>query len=135
MSSTRTVVVVDRELPKGLAANAVAILAITLGAAEPELPGPDVVDGGGRTHPGLFPNGLPILGVERGRLAGVHDDARERGLRVVSLPAVAQQTTDYETFRSAVADTAADELEYVGVLVHGEGKAVRAVSGDLPLLR
>jgi hypothetical protein len=135
MSSTRTVVVVDRELPKGLAANAVAILAITLGATEPELPGPDVVDGGGRTHPGLFPGGLPILGVDRPRLASVHDGARERGLRVVSLPAVAQQTNDYETFRSAVADTAADELEYVGVLVHGEGKAVRAVTGDLPLLR
>jgi hypothetical protein len=113
----------------------VAILAITLGAAEPDLPGPDVVDGGGRTHPGLFPGGLPILGVDRARLAAVHDGARDRGLRVVSLPAAAQQTNDYETFRGAVAATAAEDLEYVGVLVHGEGKAVRAVTGDLPLLR
>jgi hypothetical protein len=135
MTSTRTVVVVDRELPKGLAANAVAILAISLGAAEPDLPGPDVTDGGGRTHHGLFPGGLPILGVDRPRLAAVHDGARERGLRVVALPAAAQQTNDYETFRSTVAATAAEELEYVGVLVHGEGKAVRALTGDLPLLR
>jgi hypothetical protein len=135
MSSTRTVIVDDRELPKGLAANAVAILSISLGAAEPDLPGPDVRDGGGRTHPGLFPGGLPILGVERGRLATVHDGARERGLRVVSLPAVAQQTNSYETFTTTVAATAAEDLEYVGVLVHGEGKAVRALTGDLPLLR
>jgi hypothetical protein len=135
MSSTRTVIVVDRELPKGLAANAVAILSISLGATEPGLPGPDVVDGGGRTHQGLFPGGLPILGGDRPRLAALHDGARERGLRVVSLPAVAQQTNSYETFTSTVAATAAEDLEYVGVLVHGEGKAVRAVTGDLPLLR
>jgi hypothetical protein len=135
MSSTRTVIVVDRELPKGLAANAVAILSISLGATEPDLPGPDVIDGGGRTHQGLFPGGLPILGGDRSRLTALHDGARERGLRVVSLPAVAQQTNSYETFTSTVAATPAEDLEYVGVLVHGEGKAVRAVTGDLPLLR
>jgi hypothetical protein len=135
MSSTRTAIVVDRELPKGLAANAVAILSISLGAAEPGLPGPDIVDGDGRTHHGLFPGGLPILGGDRARLAALHDGARERGLRVVSLPAVAQQTNSYATFTSTVAATPAADLEYVGVLVHGDDKAVRAVTGDLPLLR
>jgi hypothetical protein len=54
---------------------------------------------------------------------------------VAILPAVAQQTNSYETFTSTVAATAAEDLEFVGVLVDGEGRAVRAVTGDLPLLR
>jgi hypothetical protein len=54
---------------------------------------------------------------------------------VAILPAVAQQTNSYETFTSTVAATAAENLEFVGVLVDGEGRAVRAVTGDLPLLR
>src|SRR5918992_2780684 len=42
--SERCVIVVDEDLPAGLAANAAAVLALTLGAREPELVGADFVD-------------------------------------------------------------------------------------------
>jgi uncharacterized protein DUF2000 len=130
---TRTVVVIDRTLPKGLAANAAAVLALTLGVHRPGLIGPEYEDGSGSAHLGLIPTGLPVLGADAGELPGLRAAARERGLLVVDFPAPGQQTTDYDEFRSAVAATR--ELAYLAVLVSGRPKDVRAVTGQLGLLR
>ena len=132
-TTTRTVVVIDRTLPKGLAANVTAVLAITLGVHRPGLIGPDFEDAAGRVHLGLFPTGLPILGADAGELPALRDAARERGLLVVDMPAPGHRTNDYEEFRAAVA--ADDALAYLGILVSGAPKPVRAVTGQLGLLR
>jgi hypothetical protein len=132
-TATRTVVVIDRALPKGLAANAAAILALTLGVHRPQLIGAPFEDADGTEHPGLIPTGLPVLGADAGELPAIRAAARERGLLVVDAPAAAQQTNDYDEFRAAVA--ASGELEYIAILVSGAPKAVRAVTGQLSLLR
>ena len=131
--ATRTVVVVDRELPKGLAANVTAVLALTLGAQRPDLVGPDFEDAQGGVHPGLFPAGLPILGADAAEFPALREEARERGLLVVDMPAPGQRTNDYEEFRAAVASDA--DLAYLGILVSGAPKHVRAITGQLALLR
>lgn len=131
----RTVVVLDRQLPLGLAANAAAVLALTLGALEPELPGPDYTDAAGSAHAGLFPAGLPVLAAESDDLSRLRERARAGGVRVVDFPAAGQQTNDYEQFRATVANTAPDRLRYLGVLLHGPAKTVRSLTGGLALLR
>ena len=131
--TTRTVAVIDRTLPKGLAANVTAVLAITLGVHRPNLIGPDFEDAEGRVHLGLFPTGLPILGADAGELPALREAARDRGLLVIDMPAPGHRTTDYDEFRAAVASDA--DLAYLGILVSGPPKAVRAVTGQLGLLR
>lgn len=135
LAGLRTVAVIDRGLPKGLAANAAAVLAVTLGRQRPDLVGPDFADGAGEPHLGLYPAGLPVLGADRGVLARLRAEARARDVLVVDLPAAAQQTNDYGEFRARVAATPAGELSYLGLLLSGPAKAVRALTGDLPLLR
>jgi len=132
-TATRTVVVLDRELIKGLAANAAAVLALTLGVHRPDVIGPDFEDAEGRRHLGLFPSGLPILGADAGELPALREAARERGLLVVDMPAPGQRTNDYDEFRAAVASDA--ELAYLGILLSGPPKPVRALTGQLGLLR
>jgi hypothetical protein len=129
----RTVIVIDRDLPKGLAANAAAVLAHAFGARRPDLVGGDFADATGATHAGLIPTGLPVLGATGADLVSLRAAAAERDLLVVDLPAAGQQTTDYDEFRAAVA--AADELPYLAALISGPPKAVRAVTGQLGLLR
>ena len=58
-------IVVDADLAPGLAGNAAAVLAVTLGATVDGLVGPDLVDADGDVHPGLFSAGLPVLGATR----------------------------------------------------------------------
>jgi len=131
----RCVIVVDAALPAGLAANAAAVLAVTLGAREPGVVGDDIVDGDDRIHAGLFRNGLPILKAARADLTELRERAADAGLGVVDLPAFGQQTNDYEEFRSAVARTAAADLEYLGLAVYGERRPVGRLTGNLSLLR
>lgn len=135
ITTTLTVVVIDQDLPKGLAANAAAVLALTLGARQPALVGADFEDASGAAHPGLIPVGLPVLGARPADMPAIRDAARARDLLVVDFPSKGQQTTDYDEFRSAIATTHPDELAYLAMLISGPKKAVRAVTGQLGLLR
>ena len=131
----RTVIVIDRDLPKGLAANAAAVLAHAFGACRPDLVGGDFTDANGATHAGLIPTGLPVLAAAAGDLPALRASAAERDLLVVDLPAAGQQTTDYDEFRAAVEGTDPTELTYLAVLVSGPPKTVRKLTGSLGLLR
>ena len=71
-------VVVDEALAPGLAANAAAVMAMTLGAKLPALVGEDFADGAGERHPGLITTGLPVLRARGGRAAGAAGQGRSR---------------------------------------------------------
>jgi hypothetical protein len=131
----RCVIVIDEELPPGLAANAAAVLALTLGAIEPALVGAEFLDADEGAHPGLIPTGLPVLKAPRAELGGLRGRAGDAGLGVVDFPTLGQQTNDYDEFRGRVAKTPAAELEYLGVAVYGPRRAVGRVTGNLPLLK
>lgn len=131
----RCVIVVDQDLPSGLAANAAAVLALTIGARHPGLPGPDLVDADGAVHPGLIPMGLPVLAAPAARLPALRAGALARDLLVVSFPTAGQQTTDYAAFAQTVAATRTDDLTYLGLALCGPAKAVRRLTGGFPLRR
>ena len=133
--SERCVIVVDEALPAGLAANAAAVLALTLGAREPELVGADFVDADAQPHPGLIPIGLPVLRAARADLVEIRRRAAADGVSVVDFPAFGQQTTDYDEFRGMVAATPSAELSYLGVALSGPRRAVGRLTGRLALLR
>lgn len=128
-------IVVDEELPAGLAANAAAVLALTLGAREPGLVGADFVDADAEPHPGLIPIGLPVLRAPRTDLVEIRRRGVADGLSVVDFPVFGQQTNDYDVFRGMVAATPAAELSYLGVALTGSARAVRRLTGRLALLR
>ena len=128
-------IVVDEDLPAGLAANAAAVLALTLGAREPGLVGADFVDADAEPHPGLIPIGLPVLRASRVELVELRRRAGADGVKVVDFPVFGQQTNDYEEFRGMVASTPASDLSYLGVALSGSARAVRRLTGRLALLR
>jgi hypothetical protein len=131
----RCVVVLDEALPAGLAANAAAVLALTLGATVPGLLGPELVDADGERHPGLIPQGLPILAAPHETLPELRRKALAADVGVIAFPVAGQQTTDYEEFRRHVAAVATAELAYLGILLHGPRRAVNKLTGTLPLRR
>jgi hypothetical protein len=131
----RCVIVVDAALPAGLAANAAAVVALTLGAREPALAGPDLVDADDGVHPGLIPMGLPVLTAPQDDLRRLRERAAHNGVGVIDMPTFGQQTNDYHEVREAVARTPASELAYLGLVVYGDRRAVGRLTGNLPLLR
>jgi hypothetical protein len=69
------VIVIDRTLPPGRAANAAACVASVVGAQAPGIHGPDVKDGDGERHLGLPWVGCSILGALPEQVAGIRDRA------------------------------------------------------------
>ena len=131
----RCVIVVDETLPVGRAANAAAVIALTLGKRHPVLAGADLVDKSGVAHPGLIPIGIAVLAAPAEELAALRAKALARGVDVVDFPVQGQETTDYGAFGRAVGEVETEALRYVGVGVFGPRKAVGKVVGKFGLLK
>lgn len=132
---SRCVIVVDSALPPGRAANAAAVVALTLGKRHAELPGEDLVDASGHRHPGLIPIGIAVLGADAAALRALREAALKSGLDIVDFPSQGQETTDYGRFCAQVATVPSDRLTYVAVGVYGPRKAVGRIVGKFPLLK
>lgn len=131
---TRCVIVVDRDLPGGRLANAVAVIALTVGQRHPVLVGEPLIDAAGFAHPGLIPIGVTMLAANQEQLAEIRRRGLEAGCDVVDFPVEGQQTKDYQTFRAAVAGLTPTALRYTGVALVGQKKAVSKIVGKLALL-
>ena len=131
----RCAIVVDIALPSGRAANAAAVIALTLGKRHPELAGADLVDGSGDAHPGLIPIGIAVLATSAVDLNELRAKALKNGVDVVDFPSQGQQTNDYGEFGARVRAAPPEELSYVGVGVYGSRKAVGKIVGKFSLLK
>jgi hypothetical protein len=132
-NGTRCVVVVDETLAPGLAANAAAVMAMTLGTKVPAMVGEEFVDGAGERHAGLITTGLPVLRASAGELPALRARALAAEIGVVAFPRSGQTTTDYDAFRAMLAET--DEPDYLGLAFYGDAKPLRRLTGSLGLLR
>ncbi len=130
-------IVVDGELPVGLAMNAAAVLALSIGNAYGgEVLGPDVKDGDGQTHRAITAAVLPILRADKEILHGIVARAHaEPEVFLVDFTATAQAARDYGDYTENMASTGAADHVYVGVALVGAKKAVNKLTGSLPLYR
>ncbi len=132
---TRCVIVVDAALPAGLAANAAAVVALTLGQRHPGLVGAPLTDASGGVHPGLIPIGIAVLGATQEQFADIRRKAVDADCDVVGFPVEGQQTTDYGAFREAVSAVPTEALRYVAIGLAGERKALGKVVSRLGLFK
>ncbi|MGZ8634988.1 MAG: DUF2000 family protein, partial [Solirubrobacteraceae bacterium] len=77
---------------------------------------------------------LPVLGAARETLSELRARALQAGVGVIDIPALGQQTNDYDEVRAYVARTPTADLEYLGLALHGSRRAVSRVTGTLRLL-
>jgi hypothetical protein len=129
----RLVIVLNESLPAGKAANAAAVLAMTLGQRHPELIGSPLEIADGKTYPGLTPLGISVLSGSDEDLKSVLVNGTSRGCDITVFPLEGQQTTHYEAFLEAVALQTEGSLQLLGIALAGEKKSVRKVVGKLKL--
>lgn len=128
----KIVIVVAEETPAPIAANACALLSLTIGARHPQLIGPDVTDAGGRSHAGLSTLVVPILKAPAGTL---RDLAAAEGVDVVDFTHTAARARDYDGYTETMAATAGDALDYIAISLAGPRKVINSLTGSLPLYR
>ncbi|MGF1471663.1 MAG: EamA family transporter [Rubrobacteraceae bacterium] len=132
----KCVMVLDEELPAGLAANTAGVLAVTLGRDARSVVGPEVLDGSGRRHAGITKVPISILKAGGEVVRDIRLRAEgEENLVVVDFTDAAQSSRTYEEYTCKMTGTPSDRLGYLGVALYGDKKAVNKLTGSLPLLK
>lgn len=138
LQNEKCVMVIDGQLPAGLAANAAAIMGITLGKRCPEVVGEDVIDGSGKEHAGIIE--FPVL-ILRGTPEGIRE-IREKlyqpefqGLTAADFSSLAQGCKTYDEFTGKMKLACENTLQYYGVAICGDKKKVNKLTGSMPLFR
>ncbi|MFI7704595.1 DUF2000 domain-containing protein [Nonomuraea sp. NPDC049480] len=128
------VIVLDRDLPRGLQANAAACLAASVGVAVPAIVGSGGVDASGLAHAGLPWTGCAVLAAPAAIVRRIRNDAAgEPDLVLSDMADIAQRTNVYDDYLAALAHT--EEPSYLAVSLFGPRAAVERLTGRLPLLR
>lgn len=134
----KCVIVIDEELPIGLASNTAAIIGITLGKHINETVGPEVVDGDGRIHLGTIQFPVPILKSGKDRLKQIREQIYQSyisDLVAVDFTDTAQSCNMYSEYIEKISHVRQNHLEYLGIGICGSKKLVNKLTGNLPLLR
>jgi hypothetical protein len=135
LAAPRCVIVIDKSLDIGRAANAAAVLALTVGQRHPLLVGAPLIDAAGQRHPGLIPFGIAVLGGTTEEISALRARAGDAGCDVVGFPIQGQQTTSYESFLEAVSMIETGKLAYAGLALIGEKKPVSKLVANFGLLK
>lgn len=133
----KCVMILDEALPKGLAANTVAALGLSLGNHVPGLIGPDVSDCDGSIHKGITAVPIPILAVDKDTLKALYGMAMKESkeLLVIEFSTTAQQCHSYDVYCERIIQKSGNDLDYLGICIYGPKKIVNRMCGQLKLLR
>lgn len=136
--NTKCVMVLDETLPRGLIANAAAILGITLGKKFPAAVGQSVADKDGNEHEGIIMFPVPILAGGRERIKSLRQKLHGADfcdIVAVDFSDAAQSCKTYSEYIGKMADTPESALAYFGIAIYGDKKKITRLTGNLPLLK
>ena len=136
--NTKCVMIIDENLPIGVAANTAALLGITLGKRGPWVVGADLADCTGRLHAGIIEFPIPVLKASPEKLRELWRRLNEpeyATLTVADFTDLAQGCKTYPEFQEKMAQSPEDSFRYMGIAICGAKKTVDRLTVSLPLLR
>jgi hypothetical protein len=129
------VIVVDRDLPVGRLANAVACVAASTGNLVGGLTGPPSPDASGHQHPGLPWAGCTLLAADATELAELREKTvASEGVLLVEMPILAQQVRVYDEYQAGLAETKPADLANCALSIVGPRNRVSKLVKRLVLL-
>ncbi len=137
-SNLRVAVIVAPDMPLGLAANSVGVIAVGLGAQCPTLADSALADAGGRQFGSVCNQPVPILQADRATIREVMLKAfagRQDGAAIVPFPAFARSIHVFADYEKALGTRSLDEEEIDGLGLAGPAAWVKSLTGSLKLLR
>lgn len=133
MQDPRCVMILQRDLAPGKAANAAAVIALTLGQRHPALVGEPLQDADSRCYPGLIPFGIPVLAASQDEMDSLRARCAELACDLVLFPEEGQATTDYAALGATLRQKRGDSWRLLGMALIGEKQSVRKLTAKLKL--
>jgi hypothetical protein len=132
----RCTLVIDQQLPVGLAMNAASVIGISFGKLIGNLVGPDMYSQDGFTYPGVIYAPLPVLLAEGNYLRELQQISG-KDPEIFSMPfsALAQSCKTYGEYGERIATTHSEQIELVAMGLIGPKKKITRLTGNLKLYR
>lgn len=124
---TKIAILLRDDLESWQRLNVTAFLASGIAGADPELIGEPYADADGTTYHALFRQPVLVFEGSKENLIASHDRALGRGMTVAVYTADMFATGNDEANRAAVRAVGRDDLNLVGMAVHGAKNAVDKV--------
>jgi len=137
VNNLKAVIIIDVELPLGVITNTAAILGMSLGKKYPDIVGHNLINKDKETHEGITVIGLPILSADKDKLKNIRNNAKqfENQIFEVNVLNLTRFTRSYEEYAEKLEQIANEDLEYQGILLCGEKKAINKLTGNLSLFK
>ncbi|ARA79824.1 DUF2000 domain-containing protein [Pseudomonas ficuserectae] len=132
----KCVIVVDKSLGLGHAANAVSVIGVSMGRSVDGLVGPDMQSRDSVNYPGVIYAPLPILLSSNESLRELQEKALADD-EIFSIPfsALAQSCKTYQEYESRISEADSSSIELVAIGLIGPKKKISKLSGNFPLFK
>lgn len=132
----RCTIVIDNQLPAGLAMNAASVIGISFGKLIDNLVGPDQQSGDGLNYPGVIYAPLPVLLAEGNTLRELQKTS-SADIDIFAMPfsALAQSCKTYDEYGERIASAHSENIELVAIGLIGPKKKITRLTGNLKLYR
>ncbi len=134
----KCVMIIDRELPAGIAANTAAALGVSLSGRIEGLVGDKLTDMNRRIHEGVTNIAIPVLASSKEELRQIHDEIMEKAdpeIFLIGFNEVAQKSLNYKDYEEKLAYRSKEQIDYLGICIYGPRSKINKLSGSLKMLR
>ncbi|ARJ43353.1 hypothetical protein B1H58_15785 [Pantoea alhagi] len=135
-SQHRCTIVIDKDLPAGLAINAASVIGISFGRTVENLVGPDRQSLDNINYPGVIYAPLPVL-LAPGEVIHELQKTAENDEEIYVMPfsALAQSCKTYDEYGERISSVNSSNIELVAIGLIGPKKKITKITGSLPLYK
>jgi len=135
-SQHRCTIIIDKDLPSGLAINAASVIGISFGRTVENLVGPDMQSLDKVNYPGVIYSPLPVLLAPGKYLHEIQASAvNDEDIYIMPFSALAQSCRTYEEYGEKISSINNSNIELVAIGLIGPKKKVTKITGNLPLYK
>jgi len=135
-SQHRCTIVINKDLPVGLAINAASVIGISFGRTVENLVGPDMQSVDKINYPGVIYSPLPVLLASGEYIHELENSVKNHeDIYVMPFSALAQSCKTYDEYSEKISSVNSDHIELIAIGLIGPKKKITKLTGSLPLYR
>jgi len=135
-SVDRCVIVINQDLPIGLAINAASIIGVGIGNKIKQLIGQDLTSVDGIDYPGVISSSLPILKTTNEIIKKIQKDCSKlEGIYFLPFSLIAQSCKNYDDYAHKLTNTQDQDIQIAAIGLVGNKSKVNKLTGSLLLFK
>ncbi|EAP2903891.1 DUF2000 domain-containing protein [Salmonella enterica subsp. enterica serovar Newport] len=132
----RCTIIINKDLPAGLAINAASVIGISFGRTVENLVGPDMQSLDKVNYPGVIYSPLPVLLASGEYIREIQINAEiDSEIYVMPFSGLAQSCRTYEEYGEKISSVNCNSIELVAIGIIGPKKKVTQMTGNLALYK